>query len=277
MAKAWEFLTSGYRKDIDEIINNAVFSSESNNMIISRDIEVYSLCEHHMVPFHGVAHVGYIPGATGRVTGLSKIARLVDMFAKRLQVQERLTSQIADALTDALQPLEVQGALDADLKKPYFIDNDVGGNQILIEVQLNDGDIMTVYVPYVRLTFGSSFAYVLAQVGLALATSIGAWINLGLVVWFASRAKLASVDERLRALVGLEFGHLRPRLHAREAEQPDHHDGDRHEDLDEGEGAAVHLASSAGSGAQVKGSMGITRRAWLRMISTRMRSHVPSG
>ena len=75
--------------------------------MVVKDIPLYSLCEHHMVPFHGVAHVGYIPGESGRVTGLSKIARLVEMYARRLQVQERLTSQIADALSDVLQPLGV--------------------------------------------------------------------------------------------------------------------------------------------------------------------------
>lgn len=98
VAKAYEFLTSGYFKNIDEIINNAVFTSESNNMIISRDIEVYSLCEHHMLPFFGRCHVGYI--ARDKVIGLSKIARIVDFYARRLQIQERLTAQIARAIMD---------------------------------------------------------------------------------------------------------------------------------------------------------------------------------
>lgn len=98
VAKAYEFLTSGYSKNIDEIINNAVFTSESNNMIISRDIEVYSLCEHHMLPFFGRCHVGYI--ARDKVIGLSKIARIVDFYARRLQIQERLTAQIARAIMD---------------------------------------------------------------------------------------------------------------------------------------------------------------------------------
>ncbi|HOQ32119.1 MAG TPA: GTP cyclohydrolase I FolE [Candidatus Hydrogenedens sp.] len=98
VAKAYEFLTSGYRKDLQSIINNAIFQAESNNMIISRDIEVYSLCEHHMLPFFGRCHVGYI--AQKKVIGLSKIARIVDFYARRLQIQERLTAQIARAIMD---------------------------------------------------------------------------------------------------------------------------------------------------------------------------------
>lgn len=98
VAKAYSFLTSGYRMNLDEVINDAVFKAESNNMIISRDIEVYSLCEHHMLPFFGRCHVGYI--AQKKVLGLSKIARIVDFFARRLQIQERLTAQIARAIMD---------------------------------------------------------------------------------------------------------------------------------------------------------------------------------
>ncbi len=104
VARAFMEYTAGMRQDHREILATT-FDLEHDEMVLVKDIEVYSLCEHHMVPFHGVAHVGYIPGATGRVTGLSKIARLVDMYAKRLQVQERLTSQIADAITEVLQPL----------------------------------------------------------------------------------------------------------------------------------------------------------------------------
>ena len=102
VARAMDFLTSGYRKDIDDIINGAVFKAESNNMIISRDIELYSLCEHHMLPFFGRCHVGYI--AEKKVLGLSKLARIVDFYARRLQIQERLTAQIAEEImkqTDA--------------------------------------------------------------------------------------------------------------------------------------------------------------------------------
>ncbi|NLV44003.1 MAG: GTP cyclohydrolase I FolE [Candidatus Hydrogenedentes bacterium] len=97
-AKALKFLTNGYHQDIDAIINNAIFEAESNNMIIMRDIELYSMCEHHMLPFFGRAHVGYI--AKKKVIGLSKIARIVDFYARRLQIQERLTAQIARALMD---------------------------------------------------------------------------------------------------------------------------------------------------------------------------------
>jgi len=99
VAQAYEFLTSGYHIDPKVIINNAVFESFSNNMIISRDIEVYSMCEHHMLPFFGRCHVGYI--AQNKVLGLSKLARIVDCFARRLQIQERLTAQVARAIMDA--------------------------------------------------------------------------------------------------------------------------------------------------------------------------------
>lgn len=96
VARAWEFLTSGYRQDVNAIINDAVFEAESNNMIISRDIEIYSMCEHHMLPFFGRCHVGYI--AENKVLGLSKLARIVDFYARRLQIQERLTAQIAEEI-----------------------------------------------------------------------------------------------------------------------------------------------------------------------------------
>ncbi len=99
VAQAWEFLTSGYRTDPKEVINGAIFESESNNMIISRDIEVYSLCEHHMLPFFGRCHIGYI--AENKVLGLSKLARIVDCYARRLQIQERLTAQIAREVMNA--------------------------------------------------------------------------------------------------------------------------------------------------------------------------------
>jgi GTP cyclohydrolase I len=93
VALAYEFLTGGYRLDKKEIINDAVFDSEANNMIVARDIEIYSLCEHHMLPFFGRCHIGYI--AKNKVLGVSKLARIVDYYARRLQIQERLTSQIA--------------------------------------------------------------------------------------------------------------------------------------------------------------------------------------
>lgn len=101
-AKAFKFLTRGYQQNIDEVVNNALFPSDSNEMIIVQDIELYSLCEHHMLPFIGKAHVAYIP--TGHVLGLSKVARIVDMFARRLQIQEQLTVQIAETI------LEITGA-----------------------------------------------------------------------------------------------------------------------------------------------------------------------
>lgn len=97
-AKAMQFLTRGYGQDLKAIVNDAIFEAESNNMIIMRDIELYSLCEHHVLPFFGRAHVGYI--AREKVIGLSKIARIVDYYARRLQIQERLTAQIARAIMD---------------------------------------------------------------------------------------------------------------------------------------------------------------------------------
>ncbi|MBN2534592.1 MAG: GTP cyclohydrolase I FolE [Spirochaetales bacterium] len=96
VAESFNFLTSGYHLDVSKIINNAKFTSEVNNMIIVKDIEVYSLCEHHMLPFFGKCHIGYI--ARTQVLGVSKLARIVDVFARRLQIQERLTAQIAHAI-----------------------------------------------------------------------------------------------------------------------------------------------------------------------------------
>jgi len=103
VAKAWEFLTDGYRQNLQDVINNAVFASEANNMIIARDIEVYSLCEHHMLPFYGKCHIGYI--ARKKVLGVSKLARIIDHRARRLQIQERLTASIA---------ADVRNAVDAE-------------------------------------------------------------------------------------------------------------------------------------------------------------------
>ena len=97
-AKAMQFLTQGYEQDLNTVVNNAIFDSDNDSMVIVKDIELYSMCEHHMLPFIGKAHVGYLP--TGKVIGLSKIARIVDMFARRLQIQENLTKQIAEAIQD---------------------------------------------------------------------------------------------------------------------------------------------------------------------------------
>ncbi|BBP85350.1 MULTISPECIES: GTP cyclohydrolase I FolE [Pseudomonas] len=97
-AKAMRYLCHGYEQSLDEIVNGALFASDNDEMVIVRDIELYSLCEHHLLPFIGKAHVAYIP--TGKVLGLSKVARIVDMFARRLQIQENLTRQIAEAIRD---------------------------------------------------------------------------------------------------------------------------------------------------------------------------------
>ncbi len=101
VASAIEFLTAGYHADVEKLINEACFAQDTTSMVVERDIEVYSLCEHHMLPFFGRCHIGYIP--RGRVFGISKLARLVDMFARRLQIQERLTEQIAYVVKNAIQ------------------------------------------------------------------------------------------------------------------------------------------------------------------------------
>ena len=100
VARSMRFLLSGYLQDVDEVVNSACFSVDYEEMVLVKDIEVYSLCEHHLLPFYGRAHIAYIPN--GKVLGLSKIARVVDIFARRLQIQERLTTQIANALQDVL-------------------------------------------------------------------------------------------------------------------------------------------------------------------------------
>jgi len=103
--KALKFLTSGYKADVDTVLNGALFSVDYNEMVIVRDIDFYSLCEHHLLPFFGKCHVAYIPN--GRVIGLSKIPRLVDIFARRLQLQERMTNQIAETIREKIEPLGV--------------------------------------------------------------------------------------------------------------------------------------------------------------------------
>ncbi|MAY40509.1 MULTISPECIES: GTP cyclohydrolase I FolE [Spongiibacter] len=97
-AKAFEFITRGYRQSVDEVVNNALFESDANEMVVVSDIELYSLCEHHLLPFIGKCHVAYIPN--GKVLGLSKVARIVDLYARRLQIQEGLTTQIANTVQD---------------------------------------------------------------------------------------------------------------------------------------------------------------------------------
>jgi GTP cyclohydrolase I len=111
VAEAYEFLTAGYQKDIDEVLNNAIFTEKYDEMVLVKNIDFYSMCEHHMLPFYGKVHVAYIPN--GKIVGLSKIPRIVEVFARRLQVQERMTQQIADTLEKYLQPIGVAVVTEA--------------------------------------------------------------------------------------------------------------------------------------------------------------------
>ena len=111
MEKSLHFLTSGYAANVDAVLNNALFTVDYNEMVIVKDIDFYSLCEHHLLPFFGKCHVAYIP--QGRVIGLSKIPRLVDIFARRLQVQERLTNQVAETIREKIRPLGVAVVMEA--------------------------------------------------------------------------------------------------------------------------------------------------------------------
>ncbi len=111
VAASLKWLTRGYERDARQVIGDAIFEESHSNMVMVRDIELYSMCEHHMLPFYGKAHVAYIPN--GRIVGLSKLPRVVDVFAQRLQVQERLTEQIAEALSDVLDPLGVGVVIEA--------------------------------------------------------------------------------------------------------------------------------------------------------------------
>lgn len=110
-AKALQFLTQGYTQNVDEIVNGAIFDEEFDDMVIVRDIEFYSLCEHHILPFFGKCHVGYIPNK--KIVGLSKVPRIIDMLARRLQVQERLTDQIAQVVNELIQPQGIAVVMEA--------------------------------------------------------------------------------------------------------------------------------------------------------------------
>ena len=110
-AKAMKFLTEGYKMEPKQILQNAMFNEDYNEMVIVKDIELYSLCEHHMLPFFGKAHIAYIPN--GKIVGLSKIPRVVDVFSRRLQVQERLTEQVLDCINETLEPIGVGVVIEA--------------------------------------------------------------------------------------------------------------------------------------------------------------------
>jgi GTP cyclohydrolase I len=111
VAKAYEFLTEGYHLNIKDVLNNAIFEEKYDEMVIVKDIDFYSMCEHHLLPFYGKVHVAYIPN--GKIVGLSKVPRIVDVFARRLQVQERMTQQIADTIDEYLKPTGVAVIIEA--------------------------------------------------------------------------------------------------------------------------------------------------------------------
>jgi GTP cyclohydrolase I len=111
VAKSLRFMTSGYRQNVDDVINNAIFEEDHDEMVICRDIDFYSMCEHHMLPFFGRCHIAYVPN--GKVIGLSKLGRIVDVFARRLQLQERLNRQVAEVINDRLDPQGVAVVMEA--------------------------------------------------------------------------------------------------------------------------------------------------------------------
>ena len=111
VAKAYEFLTRGYQQDIDEVLNGAIFNEKYDEMVLVKNIDFYSMCEHHLLPFYGKVHVAYIPN--GKIVGLSKVPRIVEVFSRRLQVQERMTQQIADTIAKYLQPIGVAVVAEA--------------------------------------------------------------------------------------------------------------------------------------------------------------------
>ena len=155
MARSFEFLTSGYRQAPRHVINGAIFESHTNNMIIVRDIEVYSLCEHHLLPFYGRCHVGYV--AQDKVVGVSKIARLVDCFARRLQVQERLTAQVAEAVMQAANAEGVGVVMECRhlcmMMRGVEKQNSVMTTSSVLGSFLGDGTTRTEFLSLIRTPF----------------------------------------------------------------------------------------------------------------------------
>ena len=150
--KSLRFLTNGYSADIDAVLNNALFSVDYNEMVIVKDIDFYSLCEHHLLPFFGKCHVAYIP--QGRVIGLSKIPRLVEIFARRLQVQERLTNQIALTLREKIRPLGVAIVMEAShlcmSMRGVEKQNSVAVTSAMLDVFQHDARTRTEFLELIR-------------------------------------------------------------------------------------------------------------------------------
>lgn len=142
MAKAMQFLTQGYQQDAKEILDSARFEEHVSEMVIVKDIELYSMCEHHLVPFYGKAHIAYIPN--GYITGLSKLARVVDVYARRLQVQERMTTQILQAIKESLNPLGVAVVIEA--KHLCMMMRGVQKQNSVTTTSAFDGELLTNHI-----------------------------------------------------------------------------------------------------------------------------------
>ena len=152
VSKSWEYLTSGYKQNIKDVVNGAIFDVDNQDMIIIKDINYYSLCEHHMIPFYGKAHIGYIPN--GKIIGLSKLARITDLFSQRLQVQERLTIQVVNELQKILNTDDVACVIDA---KHLCVNsrgiNDISSSTVTAEFggKFKDSKFRRDFLDYIKL------------------------------------------------------------------------------------------------------------------------------
>ena len=168
--EALKFLTRGYTQDIDDVINGAIFQEESNHMVIIKDIEIYSLCEHHMLPFFGKCHIGYIP--EGKVLGVSKLARIVDLFARRLQIQERLTNQVAGSIMDTILPEGVGVVIEAQHLCMMMRGIEKQNSCMVTSAMLGTSAHIAAPFTFMSTAGAGSFAMAHADSGLGVA---GAW------------------------------------------------------------------------------------------------------